>query len=142
MATNPNPVNTSNLPTSRLFRFEDFPGAEEWFGQFLQALNLFVDPVYQVLNGGVTYQNLTVPQLYTATITAPASGPVTFSFTNPIRIAPRAVLLGNVYKSSSPATHPSLASCVYWHFSQGTVYVDDIPNLTASTQYVITLVVL
>lgn len=136
------PVNTSNLPTNQEFKFENYPGAEQWFQQFLNSLNLFTTAVYQILNGGVTYQNLTVPKTLTRTVTTPASGPVTFSFTNPLRIQPQAVLLGNVYVNGNPSSHPTDASCVYWHLSQGSIYVDDIPNLTASTTYVITLVVL
>lgn len=136
------PVNSSNLPTNRTFKFEDFPGAEKWFAQFLQSLNLFVSPVYDILNGGVGYQNLTVPRIYTKTITAPATGSTTFNFTNPLAITPSAVLLGGVAKSGDITSHPSSASCVYWHFSQGIIYVDNIPNLTASTTYVVTLVVL
>jgi len=136
------PINTSNLPTNQEFKFENYPGAEQWFQQFLNSLNLFTTAVYGILNGGVTYQNLTVPKVYTKTITTPASGPVTFNFTNPLRIQPQAVLLGNVYVNGNPSSHPSSASNVYWHVSQGAIYVDDIPNLTASTTYVITLVVL
>lgn len=135
-------INSSNLPTNRTFKFEDFPGAEQWFGQFLQSLNLFVDPVYQILNGGITYQNLLIPQNYTKVITTPASGSVTFNFTNPIRIQPQSVLLGNVYMNGNPSTHPTSPAVVYWHFSQGSIYIDNITNLTASTTYVVTLVVL
>lgn len=135
-------VNFSNLPTNRTFKFEDYPGAETWFAQFLSSLNLFVDPVYQILNGGITYQNLQIPKIYTKVITTPAAGSVTFNFQSPIRITPQAVLLGNVYVNGNPSSHPSSATCVFWHYSQGSIYVDNIPNLTASTTYVITLVVL
>jgi hypothetical protein len=133
---------SSNLPTNRQFKFEDFPDADQWFAPFLNSLNLFVDPVYQILNGGITYQNLMVPRIYTTTITTPVSGNVTFNFINPLRIAPSAVLLGNIYQNPSTSTHPTNPTCVYWHFSQGSIYVDNIPNLTTSTTYVITLVVL
>lgn len=133
---------TSNLPTITEFRFEQFPGAEQWFAQFLVSLNLFVIPVSQMLNGGISYQNLAAPKLFEKVITTPASGSVTFSFTNPMRIAPSAVLLGNVYVNGNPSSHPTNPTCVYWHFSQGTIYVDNIPNLTASTTYVVQLVVL
>lgn len=132
----------SNLPTNRRFKFEDFPGAEQWFSNFIAALNLFVDPVYQILDGGVGYQNLTVPKTYTKTITAPASGSVTFNFINPLSIAPTAVIVGNVYQGNTPATHPTSPVSIFWHFSQGTIYVDNVTNLTASTQYSLTLVVL
>lgn len=135
-------MSASNLPTVYNFKFEDYPGAPQWFGQFLSSLYLFVNPVYQILNGGVTYQNLQVPQTYTATVTAPASGSTTFNFKNPLSITPTAVLLGNVYVSGTPSTHPTNPAQIYWHFSQGTIYVDNITNLTASTKYVISLVVL
>jgi hypothetical protein len=137
----PTPINSSNLPTNQNFKFEDFPGAEQWFAQFLSSLNLFVQPVYQILNGGVTYQNLTIPRIYTVTTTTPASGDVAFNFTNPLKIQPSAVLIGNIYELGQTSVHPTSATSVYWHISQGTIYVDNIPNLTTSTTYVITLIV-
>ncbi len=132
-------INQSNLPTNRRFRFEDYPGAEEWFAQFLSSLNLFIDPVYQILDGGIGYQNLLIPQIYTKTITAPATGNTTFNFSNPLRIAPQSVIVGNIYVSGRPTSHPTSPAVVYWHFSQGIVYIDNITNLTASTMYVVTL---
>lgn len=129
----------SNLPTTRRYKYEDFSGAPQWFSNFLTALNLFIDPVYQILDGGVDYQNLTVPKIITKIITAPASGLVTFNFTNPLRIAPSAVILGNIYVNGQPSSHPTNPAIVYWHFSQGNIYVDNITNLTASTTYVVTL---
>lgn len=134
-------VNTSNLPTIRQFKIEDYPGAPQYFYQFINTLNLFAGPIYQILNGGVTYQNLVIPQTFTKTLTAPASGNTTFTFTNPLRITPSWVVIGNIYQGSIPSTHPSSPAVVYWHFSQGTIYVDNITNLTASTQYTVTLVV-
>lgn len=135
-------LNASNLPTSHQFKFEDYKGAPDYFAQFLNSLNLFVDPVYQILNGGITYQNLMIPQTFQKTITAPATGDTSFNFVNPLRTTPRAVLLGNVYLQGNPSSHPSSPAVVYWHFSQGTVYIDNVTNLTASSTYVITLVVL
>ena len=132
----------SNLPTIRRFKFEDYEGAPKWFEQFLQALNLFVDPIYQMVSGNISYSNMIAPQIYSKTITAPASGSVTFNFTNPLKIAPSAVVLGNVYVSGNFSSHPSSPAQIYWHFSQGTIYIDNITNLTASTSYVVSLVVL
>lgn len=135
-------INNSNLPSTRIFKFENYPGAPQYFAQFLSELTNFVDPVYQILNGGVTYQNLMVPKLFTKTITAPAAGSVTFNFANPLRIQPSAVLVGNVYENGKPTAHPSSPVSVFWHPSQGNIYIDNITNLTASTTYVVTLVVL
>lgn len=135
-------INSSNLPTTYTFKYEDYAEAPDWFSKFISNLNLFAAPTYQILNGGITYQNLIMPQIYTKTITTPASGSVTFNFTNPLRIQPRAVLLGNVYVNGNPSSHPSSASNVYWHLSQNVIYVDNITNLSTSTTYVVTLVIL
>lgn len=135
------PINQSNLPTNHQFKAEDYPDAPEYFAQFLNSLNLFIDPIYQMVNGGITYQNLTIPRLFTKIITAPASGSVTFNFVNPLRIQPSSVVIGNVYVQGNPSSHPTNPAVVYWHNSQGSIYVDNITNLTASTTYVITLVV-
>lgn len=132
----------NNLPTVRRFRIEDFPGAESWFAQFLNSLNLYTDPVYQILDGGVGSQNLISPKTFTKVITAPASGSTTFSFTNPLTVVPTAVWVGNVYVNGNPSSHPSSPVNVFWHFSQGTIYIDDVTNLTASTTYSLTLIVL
>ena len=132
----------SNLPTIRRFKFEDYEGAPKWFEMFLQGLNLYVDPVYQMLSGNINYSNLVAPQLFTKIITAPASGNVTFNFTNPLKIVPSAVVLGNVYVQGNPSSHPANPVSVYWHYSQGTINIDQVTNLTASIAYVITLVIL
>lgn len=135
-------VNNSNLPTTFNFKNEDYPDAPNYFYNFLSSLNLFIGPVYSVLNGGITYQNLQIPQIYTKTITAPAAGNVTFSFTSVVKIVPSSVLIGNVYVSGNTSSHPTNEVGVFWHYSQGTIYIDNITNLTPSTMYVVTLVVL
>jgi len=141
MATNPQ-INSSNLPTNQDFKFENYPEAPEWFRQFLNALNLYTSPIYSILNGGVTYQNLTIPKLFTKVFTAPATGFVTFNFPNPLRINPSVVLIGNLYEGTNTSVHPTNASIAYWHLSQNVIYIDDIPNLTASTTYTVTLAIL
>lgn len=128
----------NNLPTNRRFKFEDYKDAPEWFASFLSSLNLFTDPIYQIIDGGIGYQNLMIPQLFTKTFTAPATGLVTFSFVNPLAIGPSSVVIGNLYENTTPSIHPADATTVYWHFSLGTIYVDDIPNLTSGTTYVVT----
>jgi len=59
-----------------------------------------------------------------------------------LKIVPSAVVLGNVYVQGNPSNHPTNPVQVYWHFSQNIIYIDNLTNLTASTPYVITLVVL
>lgn len=135
-------LNQSNLPTTQNFKFEDYPDAPEYFAQFLNALNYFVGPINQMVNGGITYQNLMIPQLFTKVITTPASGSVMFNFTNPLKIQPKAVVPGFISVTGNPSSHPSAATSVYWHLSQNSIYIDNIVGLSTSTSYTITLIIL
>ena len=132
-------MNASNLPSVFRFKREDYPDAPEWFGQFLGQLNLYTNPVYSILNGGVTFQNLATPQIYSLTITA--SSQTRFTFQNPLRIPPSAVLVGNVYVSGAATLHPSVPVQVMWHLTDKDIIVDDVVGLTIGTKYFLTLVV-
>jgi hypothetical protein len=132
----------SNLPTVQRLKYEDYSDAKSWqqaLQQFIATLNLFVNPVYNILNGQVTYQNLTAPQIVTYTVTA--ATPTSFSFTNPLIIVPGAVILGNVYIPPNFNQHPAVACEVMWHFSGNTIYVDDVVGLTPGIKYTLVMVV-
>lgn len=131
-------INQSNLPSVNRFKFEDFPGAPDWFAQFINQFNLFSGPVYSILNRGVGYQNLVAPQIYKQTILGAA--PTVFQFTNPLSIQPSAVTLGNVWYGI-PSQHPAVACQVMWHESGNVIYIDDVIGLTPGTMYNLTLVV-
>ena len=132
----------SNLPTIQRLKYEDYADAGSWqkaLELLIAALNLFLTPVYNILNGQVGYQNLSAPQLYTKTITAATT--TTFTFTNPLTIPPSAVILGNVW-SGVPSTHPVTTIQIMWHYTNGAVVVDNVVGLTAGTSYTLTLAVL
>lgn len=140
-------VNQSNLPTIQRLKYEDYARQPNWqaaFQALINTLNLFITPVYNILNAGIGYMNLVLPQIYTVTITAAADPLTTFTFTNPLSIQPSAVMVGNVW-SGVPSNHPSggIDACqVFWHFTQDTIIVDNITGLNPGVQYTITLVVL
>ena len=132
----------SNLPTIQRLKYEDYSRAGSWqqaFQLLINALNLFMTPVYDILNGGVTYMNLAIPQTYTITITG--ASPTTFTFVNPLTQQPKAVLLGNCW-SGLQSTHPAVSLQVYWHYSGSSIIIDNIVGLTAGTVYNIVLIVL
>ena len=135
-------ITPSNLPTIQRLKYEDIARAKDWqegMGLLINNLNLFITPTYNILNGGVTYQNLQAPQLYSKVITASAT--TTFSFTNPLIIAPSAVLIGNCW-TGIPSTHPAVALQIYWHYSNNQIVVDNVVGLTVATTYQLTLVIL
>ncbi len=135
-------VTQSNLPTIQRLKYEDYARATDWkegMQLLVNSLNLYITPVYDILNGGITYMNLTVPQTYQKVITAAAT--TTFSFVNPLRQQPQAVLIGNCW-SGIPTTHPAVALQPYWHYTGNTIIIDNIVGLTSGTQYTILLVIL
>lgn len=132
----------SNLPSIQRLKFEDYSRAEDWkqaTQSLVNSLNLFMTPVYDILNGGVTYANLTVPKIYSAVITG--ASPTSFTFVNPLLIQPQAVIVGNCWTGLT-STHPAVALQVYWHISGNTIIIDDIVGLTVGIQYNVVLVVL
>ena len=135
-------VNQSNLPTIQRLKYEDYARQPDW-KQSIQALvnslNLFMTPVYNILDGGVGYMNLQVPQTYSTTITAGTT--TTFSFVNPLTTAPQAVLIGNCW-TGLQSTHPAVALQPYFHYTGTTVIIDNIVGLTSGVTYNITLVIL
>lgn len=130
----------SNLPSVWRFKGEDFDGAPEWFMQFLTQLNLFTNPVYSILNGGVNFQNLSTPRAFVKTITA--GTPTMFEFQNPLKVPVSAVMLGGVYEVQKPKSHPSTACGIMWHPEDNNVVVDDVIGLTSGTTYILSVVVL
>ena len=135
-------VNQSNLPSIQRLKYEDYVHSTDWkqaLQALISALNLFINPVYNILNGGVTYMNLTIPQVFTKVITAATA--TTFSFVNPLPIPPQAVLIGNVW-TSIPSSHPTGSVSVFWHYTGGSIIIDNIIGLSSGTQYTVVLVIL
>lgn len=135
-------ANQSNLPTIQRLKYEDYARAQSWqeaFRSLVETLNLFIPQTYNIMNGQIGYQNIVAPQIVTRTVTAATT--TTFSFVNPLSIAPSAVLLGNCW-SGIPTTHPAVALQIFWHYTGNTIVIDQIVGLTSGTSYNLTLVVL
>lgn len=134
-------ANKSNLPTIQRLKYEDYASSTDWkdaLQKLVDALNLFLTPVYNILNGGVSTENQIAPQTFQKVIIGATT--TTFTFSNPLRIPPVSVQIGNVW-SGIPSTHPAVALQVYWHFTQGSIVIDNIVGLTVATLYNITLVI-
>lgn len=132
----------SLLPQVQRLRWEDYADATGWqtaMQSLINNLNLFITPTYNVLNGQVGYQNIVAPQLFTKVITG--ASPTTFTFVNPLSIAPSAVIVGNCW-TGIPSTHPAVALQVFWHYTGGNIVIDNVVGLTTGTVYSVTLVIL
>jgi len=125
--------NNSNLPSIQRIKVEDFKDAPKWFSSFVDTLNLFINVAYDILNKGITYANLGVIQPFSFSFTPTAT--LGFKFANPLSLPPTSVILGNVTVGNNFSAHPAVTTQIYWHYSQGFIYVDDIVGLTAGVQY-------
>lgn len=127
--------NNSNLPSIQRIKFEDYKDAPGWFENFLETLNLFMAATYSIENRGITYANLGVVQPFTFSFTPGAT--VGFKFANPLIVAPSNVIIGNVYEGNQLQAHPLVVTQVYWHYSQGFIYIDSIVGLTTGVKYTV-----
>lgn len=135
-------MSQSNLPQVQRLKYEDYANASNFqaaIQTLVNNLNLFITPTYNILNGGIAYQNLVAPQLFTKVITAATV--TTFTFTNPLTIQPSAVLVGNVW-TGIRSTHPATAVQAFWHSVSNNIVIDAITGLTTGVSYTITLVIL
>ncbi len=132
----------SNLPTIQRLKWEDISRAKTWqeaLQLLITTLNLFISPVYDILNGGITKQNVVSPQVVLKTITAATL--TTFSFANPIKGQPSAVLIGNVW-SAVPTAHPGSTVQAFWHITGDQIVIDNVIGLTPGTIYQLTLIII
>lgn len=127
--------NNSNLPSIQRIKFEDYKDAPGWFESFLETLNLFMSATYSIENKGITYANLGVVQPFSFSFTPGST--VGFKFANPLIVAPSNVIIGNVYEGNQLQIHPLVVTQVYWHYSQGFIFIDSIVGLTIGVKYTV-----
>jgi len=127
--------NNSNLPTISRIKYEDYKDAPSWFAQFLNTLNLYMTAMYNIMNRGITYSNLAVIQPFVFSYTPGST--IGFKFSNPLTVPPTNVIIGNVYEGNQLQAHPLVATQLYWHFSQGFIFVDSIVGLTSGITYTV-----
>jgi hypothetical protein len=131
--------NNTNIPSIQRIKYEDYKDAPKWFEQFLVTLNIFMTAIYNIVNHGITYANLGVLAPFTFSFTPGVT--VGFKFANPLIAAPTNVIIGNVYIGNQLQLHPAVVTQLYWHYSQGFIFVDSIIGLTNGVQYTVSLIV-
>lgn len=132
---------STNLPTIQRFDAGDYPKSSKEFQQFLSTLNLFTQPVYNVLNASVDITQNTKEELYSFTITAGASSTNnTLSFT-PRKFAgkPNGVVIGQCVVSAATVTAVGNPVTLDWIWNGSQVQILAIYGLTNGTTYSFTV---
>lgn len=131
----------SSLPTIQRFDAGDYPKASKEFQQFLSTLNLFTQPVYNILNQSLDITQNTKEEIYTFSITAGAAATNnTFLFT-PRKFAgkPNGVLIGQCILSGPTVAAIGNPVTLDWIWNGSQVQILAIYGLTSSKTYAFTV---
>lgn len=129
----------SNLPTIQRFDAGDYKDAPNWFiNKWLPAINLFTQPVYNILNQGVQVTANSAQEIYPYTLLAGAAATNnTFSFT-PKKLTAKVtgLIIAQCYNASA-AVPTAIGNPVTpdWYWTGSQVKVLAIYGLTSGTTY-------
>lgn len=129
------------LPQIKRILKEDLgAGVPTWVDRLISPLNTFMEAVYQALNKNITFSENIAS--FFVELTVKTDGSSTFeamSFLNQIKTRPRAVLICQAYVKETFA--PVAAAAIAWNTDGTNVTVSEITGLSASTNYVVRLLV-
>lgn len=134
----------SGLPSTKRFYSEDFKEAPQWFQRFLSQLNLFTEPMFNILNAGVDVTANTDEEIYSLQIQTASSTPVnnTFIFTPKKFVgAPHGVLLGQCIFNATTGIATAVGSPVTfdWIWTGSQVKILAVYGLTTGASYSLSL---
>lgn len=132
---------SSNLPTIQRFDAGDYPKSDAEFQAFLSTLNLFTQPVWNILNRSVDIMQNTKEEIYSFNITAGATyEDNTFDFT-PRKFGgrPNGVILGQVQVLGATVTPVGSPVTFDWIYSGNQVKIIAIYGLTPDVSYSFTV---
>lgn len=134
----------SNLPTIQRLYAEDYKDSPNWFRQqFIQTMNIYMQPVYGILNGGIDVSMNTLEEFYVFSFpcnSATASNN-TYSFSPKKFVgAPHGVIICQCYNAtaSSPTAIGNPVT-LDWYYNGGKVQILAIYGLTSGQTYNITV---
>jgi len=139
-------VSQTNLPSTKRFYSEDYKDAPPWFQRFLSQLNLYTEPIYNVLNQAVDFMQNTTGEYYTYVLNNASPTPKTNTFTfTPKKFVgkPNAVIPAQILYASNPAqtTFYLAAPSIDWTWTGSQVKVTAVYGLVPNMTYNITLLI-
>lgn len=137
-------MSQTNLPTTKRFYSEDYKDAPQWFQRFLSQLNLYSEPIYNILNGGVDLTLNTNEEIYTLQVNnASATFDDNVFLFSPKKFvgAPHGVEIGQCLVNSDTGVDTAVGSQVTldWVWTGSQVKILAIYGLTATVNYTFTL---
>lgn len=137
-------MSNTNLPTTKRFYSEDFKESPQWFQRFLSQLDLFTEPIYNILNGGVNVSQNTLEEFYTLQVnnaSATAISNATSFLPKKYFSQPVSVLISQCLLNSTTGVATAVGAQVTldWVWTGSQIKILAIYGLTASSNYTFTL---
>jgi hypothetical protein len=132
------------LPSTKRFYAEDYKESPQWFQRFLSQVNLFTEPIYNILNQGVDVNLNTDEEIYILQIPS-ASNTATnnvFSFVPKKFIgAPHGILLGQCLYNATTGVATAVGNPVTfdWIWTGSQVKILAVYGLTNAASYTLSL---
>lgn len=136
----------SNLPTiTRLFA-EDYKDSPDWFkSKFISTMNLFLQPIYGILNQGVDVTINTKMEEYSFSFpcNSGTASSNTYNFTPRKYIGrPFGVIVAQCYNTTAASpTAIGNSVTIDWYFSGTNIYILAIYGLTSGQTYQMSLLI-
>lgn len=133
---------SNNLPTVQRFYVEDVKGSPSWFHEFINTLNQYAQPVYNILNQGIDLTANTKEEIYSFTISnASATGSSNALSFTPRKFvgAPSGVVIAQCVLSASVPTAVGNPVTLDWVWTGSQVKILAVYGLTAGKTYAFTV---
>lgn len=120
----------ARLPTIVKLVVEEFKDQKAWIGKLLSTLNDFMTAVNSALNRSLTIKENMAADMRTVEL----DGTMPLKLSWDLKVRPRAVLVGDCYRSDATAITLTNAVGIRWSFNQsGQLQIDQVVGISPSS---------
>lgn len=125
------------LPTFKRFQTEDYKDAQPWFSRFIQSLNLYTEPIYNILDGNISPFSNANEETYLLKITAGAAAADNTALFAPKRFkgVPSGVVVAQCLPVAAVPTAVGAQVTLDWFWNGTQIQILAIYGLTVGEVY-------
>lgn len=125
------------LPTIKRFQSEDYKDSPSWFHRFIQAINLYTEPMFNLVNGNLALSANVNEEIYSFQITSGASAAVNTFLFSPKMLsgAPAGVVIAQCLPVLAVPTAVGNPVTLDWYWNGTQIQILAIYGLTNGVKY-------
>ena len=129
------------LPSQKKILKEDLKDSPSWVNPLLEVVNSFMENVYQTLNRNISFQDNINSQIKLITIKTTSSYPTMepVEFASTLKTKPIGCLVLQAYEKTTMAP---VNAAIAWNEINGVITITSVSGLSASSSYVVRLLVI